>query len=423
MKARDLLRGKTEILRDTNVFLDLIKIVKKNYEEPEGFGKITSEYKSCKKQSPEHLSFFNDIAVPDINKSMITKCSESLDDTVSFMNKYLDVDPKGGMYEQLVRRLLDLIEKDQSIDDEEKFRTLPIGSPNRKTELTELNSSHDKPLDICLPVFLLSIWHFILMNRRDTTIGKETYESWHLPQPEGSKAKRVYMGKIGENYQRPLNINIELPVDSDIRSKKKLLFQSKPSIDDLIENELSYASELSNFPNIMPKIINVPDSRVERGFVMNKDSCTKTEEDDYGEIKAILNGQVSQATKDSMHSIVDDEILPQLREMLREPMLHIYDLIISQANGRDEDASSELGNFINFIDSDILGVSASTMMRLSGHEMYDSLLRLREFLENYSRNTSLSAFGNIYREPPYYTQLQEEFESLVMEIFSEDGDA
>lgn len=401
LSARDLYKtGAADKLSDRRMFLELIKTVKVNYIEPAGFGKITSEYKNCKKQSTEHLSFLK-----DFGSQLEAMYQASLDRMVSFIEKYLDVDPDGGLHNRLVRELLDLIEQDRDIGNEDEFRLLPDGLPAKKADLCGTLS---EPLDICLPVFLLSVWHFIIRNIPDTTVGRATCESWDASYT------------IGEDFKRPLNISIELPVDSGIKTEKGLVPQSEPTVDDLIENELPNDGEIYHV--ILKKTI-PSGSRFQKGFVVNKDSYAETQEVDDGEIIAIINGEVSQATKDSMRNTVDDKILPELREKLREPMLHIYDLIIKQANGKDEDVSSKLKSFIHYIDSEILNGSASRMMCLSEHGIYDSLLNLKGFVEEHSRNTSLlSDFGSICCGPSYYTQLLKEFQSLVMEIFSEDDD-
>jgi len=42
---------------------------------------------------------------------------------------------------------------------------------------------------VCLPAFLLGVWHFIVVNRKDNKIGQDTYDIWC---PENDRGPREY---------------------------------------------------------------------------------------------------------------------------------------------------------------------------------------------------------------------------------------
>ena len=48
---------------------------------------------------------------------------------------------------------------------------------------------------VCLPAFLLGIWHYIVINRKDNSIGQKTYEAWC---PSNGRAQRKYTAHMGE---------------------------------------------------------------------------------------------------------------------------------------------------------------------------------------------------------------------------------
>ena len=95
-----------------------------------------------------------------------------------------------------MKALIDLIEQDDSINDSVEFMVGENGDAVRKDQLRNQKR-------VCLPSFLLGIWHFIVVNRKNNKVGQLTYDTWC---PENGGGAREYEGSMGED------ISIELDV-------------------------------------------------------------------------------------------------------------------------------------------------------------------------------------------------------------------
>jgi hypothetical protein len=93
---------------------------------------------------------------------------------------------------RLVKALIDLIEQDDSIQPNEEFYIEENGGKIKKTALGGLN-------DVCLPAFLLGVWHYVVVNRKDNSVGKATYDDWC---PENGGAPRTYSGNMGKRSRQ-----------------------------------------------------------------------------------------------------------------------------------------------------------------------------------------------------------------------------
>ena len=62
------------------------------------------------------------------------------------------------------------------------------GEKKKKAALGDLK-------EVCLPSFLLGVWHYVVMNRRDNAVGKKTYDVWC---PSNDRAPRKYTAHMGE---------------------------------------------------------------------------------------------------------------------------------------------------------------------------------------------------------------------------------
>lgn len=107
----------------------------------------------------------------------------------------------------LVKALLDLIERDNSINDSQVFYIMPDGKPVTKQRIDQIDGE-----DVCLESFLLGVWHYAIMRREGNTIGKATMNEWC---PSKGGAPREYEGHMGENLSRNIRLtylgDVEVP--------------------------------------------------------------------------------------------------------------------------------------------------------------------------------------------------------------------
>lgn len=142
----------------------------------------------CRLSSNEYLPFNNSELLDRFDNDMKNNYETVLLRMNGLVKEFLNADELGNW---LVRALLETIKKDPST----KEGIFYIDSE-------QLGIYRDDMLGMqsfYLPEFLLGIWHYILMSRRDNKIGSETYEIWHKPAAS-AKGKRVFISDIGKNW-------------------------------------------------------------------------------------------------------------------------------------------------------------------------------------------------------------------------------
>lgn len=206
-RAREHRRGERDGLSDTDMLVGLLKVFNADYIEPSfstigTFKTNTSDYKSCKISSSTYLPLADTTAFDNRVKSGYEVPLRAMCD---FVDRFIDVGTGAEKDIRLVKALLELIDADQSIDSDQIFYVREDGSALTKASLrSETN--------IYLPSFLLGVWHFVLVNRKDNTVGRATYDEWC---PPNGGAPRTYTGNIGDGITRAISVTAIMPVDSD----------------------------------------------------------------------------------------------------------------------------------------------------------------------------------------------------------------
>ena len=158
------------------------------------FDTNTTQYRKCALSSNTYLPFNDEQWVAGFDNEMKNNYSAPLVRMSEFTEFFIDGSVKG---EWLVKAIIELIQKDESILKEDAFYITPDGVPTLKTNIVSLH-------DFLLPAFLLGVWHFILMNRRDNTVGQSTFISWHTFGAKGSVPK--FVSSIGNNPELMINV-------------------------------------------------------------------------------------------------------------------------------------------------------------------------------------------------------------------------
>lgn len=212
-KAREHRKGERDGLSETDVLIRLIKIMNPDFVNPtrstsNTFKTNTSEYKSCKISDGTYLQLSNTCA---FERRIAESYPAPLQSMGEFVGDVIDVGTSAEKEIQLVKALLELIDSDSSIDDEQEFYICADGSTMNKAALRSAT-------EICLPSFLLGIWHFVLANRKDNTVGKETFDKWC---PTNGGKPRKYVGDLGHRIDRqiqiiPVTLSESIEKDDDV---------------------------------------------------------------------------------------------------------------------------------------------------------------------------------------------------------------
>lgn len=191
IKAREYYNGERDGLSDPEVLTGLIKVINPDYQVPkEGLNKgKTNDYKSCKTSDGAYLPFGDTQEVRAFDLRVQSNYREALMPMAAFVEGFIDTGAAVKKYEHLVKALIDLIQKDQSILDDAEFHIGENGEKIKKAAFGDLN-------EVCLPSFLLGVWHYAVVSRKDNTVGQSTYDEWCPSQGGG---KRVYRGNMGDS--------------------------------------------------------------------------------------------------------------------------------------------------------------------------------------------------------------------------------
>lgn len=190
MKAREHYSGDSDGLSDPEVLVGLIKVINPDYADPgkENLKGTANNYKACKTSTSTYLPFNDDQVMTAFDITVRTDYQTALNGMIGFVNDFLDLSESVHKDANLVRALVDLIQQDQSINANDEFYIGPNGEKKKKAALGDLK-------EVCLPSFLLGIWHYVVINRRDNTVGKITYDAWC---PSNDRAPRKYTAHMGD---------------------------------------------------------------------------------------------------------------------------------------------------------------------------------------------------------------------------------
>lgn len=172
-KAREHYKGESDKLNDPDVLVGLITVINPDYKDP---GKAVlktkaNDYKSCKLSKGQYLPFGEKLTIDVFDQRVRNDFLVARHDMCIFVHSFIETGTKLQKDIRLVKALIDLIKQDESIDDSTEFLIGENGGAIRKDRLLNLKR-------VCLPSFLLGVWHFIVINRKNNKVGQLTYDTW-----------------------------------------------------------------------------------------------------------------------------------------------------------------------------------------------------------------------------------------------------
>ena len=168
----------------------------------------TTEFKICKTAGGKgYYPFSNRQSKKAFDDRVKGYYAEALKAMCDFVKNFIWVKGSDKQDVNLVKALLDLIERDDSINNSQVFYIMPDGKPVTKQRIDQNDGE-----DVCLESFLLGVWHYAIMRREGNTIGKATMNEWC---PSKGGAPREYEGHMGENLSRNIRLtylgDVEVP--------------------------------------------------------------------------------------------------------------------------------------------------------------------------------------------------------------------
>jgi hypothetical protein len=198
VKARQHYKGERDGLSDPEVLIGLIKVINPDYQEPkEGALKgKTNDFKSCKTSTGYYLPFGNTPEIETFDKRVQNEYPNALMAMLKFISEFLETGTSVKKDVRLVKALIDLIQQDDSINPNDEFFVCEDGGKIKKAALGGLQK-------VCFPAFLLGVWHYVVVYRKDNTVGKNTYDGWC---PENGGASRTYLGNMGRRITAHMSV-------------------------------------------------------------------------------------------------------------------------------------------------------------------------------------------------------------------------
>ena len=189
MRAREHYKGESDGLSDPEVLMGLIKVINPDFQriDRKALKSKANEYKACKTSRGTYLPFGDTQEIRAFDNRIKTNYRSALNDMICFVNDFLDRGESVGKATQLVRALVDLIQQDETIGNSEMFFIGQDGQQMKKAAFGGLT-------DVCFPSFLHGIWHYTVVNRKDNTVGQQTYNTWCPPTGGGSRVYSAHMG-------------------------------------------------------------------------------------------------------------------------------------------------------------------------------------------------------------------------------------
>jgi len=168
----------------------------------------TTEFKICKTAGGKgYYPFSNRQSKKAFDDRVKGYYAEALKAMCDFVKNFIWVKGSDKQDVNLVKALLDLIERDDSINNSQVFYIMPEGKPVTKQRIDQIDGE-----DVFLESFLLGVWHYAIMRREGNTIGKATMNEWC---PSKGGAPREYEGHMGENLSRNIRLtylgDVEVP--------------------------------------------------------------------------------------------------------------------------------------------------------------------------------------------------------------------
>lgn len=259
-KAREHYKGESDKLNDPDVLVGLITVINPDYEDP---GKAVlktkaNDYKSCKLSTGQYLPFGDKLAIEVFDRRVRTDYLAARNDMCIFVDSFIETGTKLQKDVRLVKALIDLIEQDKSIDDSVEFMVGENGDAVRKDQLRNLKR-------ICLPSFLLGIWHFIVINRKNNKVGQLTYDTWC---PENGGGTREYEGTMGDDISIEFDVYTLEPEDETEDTEQEAeVVEDQPERNNQ-DNQNDHRETSSTGPNLQQ--INNPFT-----FIQNGDNNTQ----------------------------------------------------------------------------------------------------------------------------------------------------
>lgn len=184
------------------VFSNLVLIVNPKFQMPSGrsFNTFTSDYKLCRSSDSPAVCLTDEMVVRKFDDDIKTNYYERLGLFHGLLERVIDFEVKGSW---LVAALIDLIEADDTIPNDALFYVRPYGHVVKKADLRNIEC-------ICISSFVFGVWHYIITQVHDNTIGATTIDLL-LERKTETRAERKFASNIGKKTVSEIRTSVQPP--------------------------------------------------------------------------------------------------------------------------------------------------------------------------------------------------------------------
>jgi hypothetical protein len=167
-------KGETDGLSQTDLLIELVKIIGK-FNPPAKISTLKKNvggYRQCDDNGGTYFSaaLETENRVKAFDEKVKSNYASVLSDMSVLVARFIDED-KAVM---LIKALLEVIGSDEALSDAVFY----VGDESTtRDDLLKMES-------VCLPSFLLGVWHYIVLNVQDNTVGQPTFKEWHIKKGE-----------------------------------------------------------------------------------------------------------------------------------------------------------------------------------------------------------------------------------------------
>ena len=198
---------KKPVANQNQCLKELLYIYDRSAKEMAGNSLVTiaSRFRNCDPDlHSDYIRFGDPVVVEEFNGRIREDYASVVGEVKNYADQYLDLEVNG---KWLVRALMELVEKDNLIQDNAKFMAIPGGLPAYKQEFPEMHVVYIYNL-------LLSVWHYICCTHGMTENGQETY--FALADFAGeSRPRKFDRSRIGFESHEDVTVSYDMEIVQD----------------------------------------------------------------------------------------------------------------------------------------------------------------------------------------------------------------
>lgn len=231
---RDALTGSTDELSETNMLSELMKVAWDGIYTPAGstLKNNTSLFKSCEMNHSSWLIFDDVNKIEEFDIGFKTEYPVYLKRMNNYTKMFLD--PVNHLaYKRLAFQILELIQADETIDEDDAFYFNSGTQVTTKAEIATNGRYNIQGL-------LLGTWHYIITHQILNSDGKETFSKWMKKGVDPRTLIPQYIGDFAKNIQKYTIISLS---DSDVKYEINPTKQTKQEV--TLDDTNLYLSKLN----------------------------------------------------------------------------------------------------------------------------------------------------------------------------------